>query len=82
MSSVGGAHIKALKEEIMEDITEKLMEKLQAMDNQKVQHALKKFKTPQMKNVRRYRNNQVNTERTSANTKVKQRRLQKKRYMK
>jgi hypothetical protein len=36
-------HIKTLKEEILEDITEKFMEKTIDMVNQNVQDALKKF---------------------------------------
>jgi hypothetical protein len=36
-------HIKTLKEENLEDITEKLMEKILDMANQNVQDALKKF---------------------------------------
>jgi uncharacterized protein YukE len=37
-------HIKPLKEEILEDITKKFMEKILDMVNQNVQDALKKFK--------------------------------------
>jgi cell division protein FtsX len=37
------SHIITLKEEILEDITEKFMEKLLDMANQNVQDALKKF---------------------------------------
>jgi hypothetical protein len=36
-------HIKTLKEEILEDITEKFMEKILDMVNKNVQDALKKF---------------------------------------
>jgi hypothetical protein len=36
-------HIKALKEEILEDITEKFMEKILGMVNQNIQDVLKKF---------------------------------------
>jgi hypothetical protein len=36
-------HIKTLKEEILEDITEKFMEKLLCKVHQNVQDALKKF---------------------------------------
>jgi hypothetical protein len=36
-------NIKTLKKEILEDITEKFMEKMLVMVNQKVQDALKKF---------------------------------------
>jgi ribosomal protein L29 len=50
-------HKKSLKVEIMDEITEKLMEKLQDMVNQKVQNALRNIKTPQIKNLRRHRNN-------------------------
>jgi DNA primase large subunit len=39
------------KEEVIEEITEKLMEKIIDMVNQKVQHALKKFKDPKNKEV-------------------------------
>jgi hypothetical protein len=47
-------HKKSLKEEIMEKVTENLMEKILIMVNQKVRDELK---TPQMKNLRRHRNN-------------------------
>jgi hypothetical protein len=36
-------HIKTFKEEILEDITKKFMEKILDMVNQNEQHALKKF---------------------------------------
>jgi hypothetical protein len=36
-------HIKTLKEKILEDITEKFMDKILDMVNQHVQDALKKF---------------------------------------
>jgi cell division ATPase FtsA len=49
-------HIKTLKEEILEEITEKFMEKILDMVNQNVQDALKNFKTPKIKNMRRHRN--------------------------
>jgi hypothetical protein len=38
-----GTHIKTLKEEILEDITEKFMEKVLDMVNQNIQDALKKL---------------------------------------
>jgi hypothetical protein len=50
-------HKKSLKEEIMDDITEKLMEKLQDMANQKVQNAFKKYQDTTNKNLRRHKNN-------------------------
>jgi hypothetical protein len=43
IKELSDAHKKSVKEEIMEDITDKLMEKLQNMVNQKEQDALKKF---------------------------------------
>jgi hypothetical protein len=46
-----------LKQETMEEITEKFMEMVLDIANQKVQDALKKFKTPQIKKLRRHRNN-------------------------
>jgi hypothetical protein len=42
-------HIKTLKEEILEDITEKFMEKILSMFNQHVQDALKKFQDTKSK---------------------------------
>jgi cell division ATPase FtsA len=45
-----------LKEEILEDITKKLMEKILDMVNQNVQDALNKFQEPKIKNMRRHRN--------------------------
>jgi hypothetical protein len=50
-------HKTSLKEEIMEEVTAKLMEKILNMVNQKVQDAPRNFKTPQIKNLRRHRNN-------------------------
>jgi hypothetical protein len=60
--------------EIIKEITEKLMEKLQDIVNQKLQDALKKFQNIKKKNLRRHGNNWMNSERTSTNIKVKQRR--------
>jgi hypothetical protein len=40
----------------MEEITEKLMEKILDMVNQKVQDAPRYFKTPKTKNMRRHKN--------------------------
>jgi hypothetical protein len=68
-------HIKTLKEEILEDNTQKLMEKILDMVDQNVQDALKKFQTPKIKNTRRHRSKYMNSERTSTNTKVKHRTL-------
>jgi type I site-specific restriction endonuclease len=42
-------HIKTLQEEILEDITEKFMEKILDMVNQNVQDALKKFQNTKNK---------------------------------
>jgi hypothetical protein len=47
---------KILKDEILEEITEKFMEKTVDMVYQKEQDALKKFQTPKNKNMRRHRN--------------------------
>jgi hypothetical protein len=49
-------HIKTLQEEILEDITKKFMDKILDMVNKNVQDALKKFKTPKIKSMRRHRN--------------------------
>jgi hypothetical protein len=48
---------KSLKVEIIKEITEKLMEKLQDIVNQKLQDALKKFQNIKKKNLRRHGNN-------------------------
>jgi hypothetical protein len=53
---------------------EKLMEKLQEMVKQKVQEELKKHQdttNKKKKNLRTHRNNKINSEGTSTNTKVK-----------
>jgi hypothetical protein len=47
---------KKSKEEILEEITEKLMEKTQVTVNQNVQMHSRNFKTPKIKNVRTHRN--------------------------
>jgi hypothetical protein len=48
-------HKKTLKEGILEEITEKLMEKIPDMVNQNVQDTLKKFQDTKNKNMTRYR---------------------------
>jgi hypothetical protein len=48
------------------------MEKILDMVNKNIQDTLKKFKTPKIKNMKRYRNKYMNSESTSTNTKVKQ----------
>jgi hypothetical protein len=63
------------KEEILEEITEKHMDKILEMVNQNVQDALKKFQDTKNKDMRRHRNKRMNSDRTSINTKVKQRTL-------
>jgi ribosomal protein S13 len=69
-------HSKTLTDEILEDITEEFMKKILDVVNQNVQGALKKFQdTKKIKNMRRYRNKYMNSERTSTNAKVKQRTL-------
>jgi hypothetical protein len=67
-------HIKTLKENILEDITKKLMEKIIDMVNQNVQDTLKKFQVTKNKEHEKTQK-QRNSERTSKNTKVKQRTL-------
>jgi predicted transcriptional regulator len=49
-------HIKTLKEEILEDITETFMEKILDMVNQNVQDALKKFHDTKNKGHEKTRN--------------------------
>jgi hypothetical protein len=61
----------------MDKFTEKLMEKLQNTVDQKVQDSLKKYQDTQIKNLREHRNNYMNSEETSTNINVKQRRLKK-----
>jgi fatty acid/phospholipid biosynthesis enzyme len=73
MSSVESTK-KSLKEQIMDEAMEKLMEKLQEMVKQKVQEELKKHQdttNKKKKNLRTHRNNKINSEGTSTNTKVK-----------
>jgi hypothetical protein len=65
----------------VEEITEELMEKLQDMVDHIVQDSLKNLQDTQIKNLRRHRNNLMNSERTSTNTKMKQKTLFKKRDM-
>jgi hypothetical protein len=48
---------KSLKEEIMEDITEKFMEKQQDLKTRKYKMHSRNFKTSQIKCLRRHRNN-------------------------
>jgi hypothetical protein len=48
---------KSLKVEIVDEITEKLMEKLQDVVNQKYKIYSRNIKTPQIKNLRRHRSN-------------------------
>jgi hypothetical protein len=48
-------HIKTLKEEILEAIIEKFMEKILDMVNQNVQGALRKFQDTKNKNLRKDR---------------------------
>jgi hypothetical protein len=45
------------KEEIVEKVTEKPMEKIFNAVNQKVQMYSRNFKTPRIKNIRRHSNN-------------------------
>jgi hypothetical protein len=65
-------HRKILKEEILECITEKFMEKILGMASQNGQNALKKFQDTKNKEHEKTQK-QRNFERTSTNTKVKQR---------
>jgi hypothetical protein len=62
------------KEEILKEITENLMEKILDMVNQHVQDALEKFQDTKSKEHEKTQK-QINSERTSTNTKVKQRTL-------
>jgi hypothetical protein len=48
---------KSLKVEIMDKITEKLIEKMQHTVKQNVEDELKKYKAQKVKNLRRHRNN-------------------------
>jgi hypothetical protein len=50
-------HKKTLKEEIMNEIIEIVIEKLQVQLNRKYKMNSKNIKTPQTKNLRRHRNN-------------------------
>jgi hypothetical protein len=61
----------------LEEITEKLMEKIIDTINQNVQDALKKLQDTKNKEHEKTQK-QMNAERTSTNTKEKQRTLQKK----
>jgi hypothetical protein len=65
---------KSLKEEIVEDITEKFMKKLQDTVNEKVHDALKKYQDTTNKKLEKAQK-QLNEHRTLMNSKVKQRRL-------
>jgi type VI protein secretion system component VasA len=64
----------------MNELIEMVIEKLQEMVKQCRQDEIKNNKTPQIINLKRHRNNLVNSERTSTNFKVRQRKLQKKKY--
>jgi glutamyl-tRNA reductase len=73
---------KIPKEEIMEEITEKLMKKLQDMVNQKIQDALKKFQDTTNKNKLEKTQKQLNELREDFNKhQSKTREYKKKRYM-
>jgi protein required for attachment to host cells len=61
----------------MDDIIEKLMEKVQDIVKQKVQYKLKKYQDTTNKKPEKTQKQLNESERTSANTKVKQRRLKK-----
>jgi cell division ATPase FtsA len=67
-------HIKTLNEEILEDITEKFMEKILDIVNQNIQDSLKKFQDTKNKEHEQTQKQRM-SERTSTNTKVKQRAL-------
>jgi ribosomal protein L29 len=47
---------KILREKNLEEISEKFMEKILNMFNQKAQDASRNFKTPKIKNMRRHKN--------------------------
>jgi hypothetical protein len=64
--------------EILEEINEKLMEKILDMVNQNVQNAFKKFQDTKNKEHEKTQKQINKFRRTSTNTKVKQRELQKK----
>jgi hypothetical protein len=74
-NELSDAHKKSLKEDIMDEITEKLMEKLQDVVNQKVQDALKKYQDTTNKKLKKTQK-QLNELRDdfNKNTKVKQKR--------
>jgi hypothetical protein len=57
INELSDAHKKSLKEEIMDKIPAKLMEKLQVMVTTKYKMHLSFIKRPLMKNLRWYRNN-------------------------
>jgi cell shape-determining protein MreC len=59
----------------LEDITKKFMEKILDMVNQNVQDVLKKFQDTKNTEHEMTQNKQRNSERTSTNTKVKQKTL-------
>jgi DNA-binding protein YbaB len=59
----------------MDEITEKLMEKLQDMVNQKVQDALKKYQDTTNKKLEKTQAQLRELLKSSTNTKVKQKRL-------
>jgi hypothetical protein len=56
------AHKNIIKEEILQEITENFMEKIIDMINENVQDAQRNFNTPKLKNKKRHRNKQMNTE--------------------
>jgi hypothetical protein len=67
------SHIKTLKEEILEDIHEKFMEKILDIVNQNVQYALKKFQDTKKEHEKTQK--QIKELKEDFNTKVKQRTL-------
>jgi hypothetical protein len=50
------AHKNTPKEEILQEITKKFMEKILDIVNQNIQDELRNFKTPKIKNMRRHKN--------------------------
>jgi hypothetical protein len=66
---------KSFKQEIMEEITEKLVEKTLCMVNQKVQDTLKKFQVTINKEYEKTQKQLNKLREESANTKAKQRAL-------
>jgi hypothetical protein len=66
---------KSFKQEILEEITEKLVEKTLCMVNQKVQDTLKKFQVTINKEYEKTQKQLNKLREESANTKAKQRAL-------